>query len=133
MKSHDLFEMVDDYQKITGETIDFNGFFFDGDLHDGQNKHFRFFPQIGFLFWGIQENAGVRYFSMLETYGKVSGMVDYIKSVMLLNGLTQILTMTTRNPKAHIRKWKMEHHQELDYDYDGRHYYVLTGNIVNLH
>ena len=125
--------MIKDYERITGESLSFEGFFFDEDCHDKRNRHLKYFPDTGFLIWGILEYEGKRYFAMLETYGKVAGMVDYIKKVMKMNGLSKIVTFTTRNPRAHIRKWKMIHHSEQDYDYEGRHYYVLTGTIENLH
>lgn len=133
MKLSSLQEMIKDYERITGESISFEGFFFDDDLHDRHGTHFKFFPNVGFLFWQLIKHEGIVYFQILETYGKFHKMVDYIREVMVLNGVKDIVTMTTRNPKAHIRRWKMIHHPEQDYDYEGRHYYVLTGTIENLH
>ncbi len=132
MKLSSLQEMVKDYEKITGESVDLTVFFFDDDFHDKRNRHLKYFPAIGFLIWGILPYEGERYFAILETYGKVTGMVDYIKDVMRMNGLSKIVTFTTRNPRAHIRKWKMQRHPDLDYDAGNHHYFVLTGTIENL-
>ena len=133
MKFSSLQEMIEDYERITGERTDISSYYWKDDCRNDEGRHLKYFPNIGFLFWDLIEHEGVLYFRMLETYGKVSGMVEYIKSVMDLNGCKDILTYTTRNPKAHIRKWKMIHHQELDYEHEGRIYHVLTGTIDNLH
>ena len=37
-----LQDMVKDYEKITGESISFDGFFFDDDFHDKHGTHFKF-------------------------------------------------------------------------------------------
>lgn len=133
MKLSSLQEMIKNYERITGESISFEGFFFDDDLHDKQGTHFKFFPNAGFLFWQLIKHERIVYFQILETYGRFHKMTDYIREVMMLNDVKDIVTMTTRNPKGHIRRWKMVHHPEQDYDYEGRHYYVLTGTIENLH
>lgn len=132
MKLDSLKDMVRDYERITGESVNLDGLFFDGDFHDKYGTHLMFFPNTGFLFWQLIKHEGVIYFQILETYGKFHKMTDYIREVMMLNGVKDIVTMTTRNPKGHIRRWKMIHHPEHDYDYEGRHYYVLTGTIENL-
>jgi len=126
-----LQEMVQKYEKITGETVSFDNFFFDGDYHNKDNLHFKLFPE-GFLFWAIIERNGKRYFFMGQTYGKMAGMVDYIKKVMAMNGLVDIVTATTRNPKAHVRKWKMEYLPQYNYVFKGRIYHVLIGTVDNL-
>lgn len=132
MKLSNLQEMIQDYERITGETIDLTGYTWEKDFTNDEGRHFKFFPNVGFLFWDLFDHEGVTYFRMLETYGFVSGMVDYVKEVMALNNCTDILTFTTRNPKMHIRKWKMIHHPEFDYEHEGKTYHVLTGTVDNL-
>ncbi len=134
MKLNNLHEMVQDYEARTGDAISFDGFYFDchNGLKDELNTYFKFFPGTGFLFWDIFEFNSERYFRMKQTYGMVSGMVDYIKKVMWLNGLTNILTYTARDPKFHIRKWRMTHLADYDFEEDGRTYHVLIGTVDNL-
>ncbi len=128
-----LQEMFKKYTEKTGETVNLDGFFFDGEtIRDDNYEYFKYFKDNGFLFWSITKRHGVKALVLRQTYGNVKGMVDYIRSVCELNGINKIVTMTTRNPKAHIRKWKMEHLEQYDYDYEGRHYYVLVGDLENL-
>lgn len=131
MKLDCLESMVKDYELRTGERISFDGFYFDenGAYKDRYNEYFKFFPNKGFLFWKLIEFDGKRYFEILQTYGDMNVIGDYIVEVMELNGLTDIVTATTRNPKMHIRKWKMKRMPMHDYDYLGHHYYVLVGKI----
>lgn len=51
---------------------------------------------------------------------------------MHMNGLTEIITRTTRPPKVHERRWGMKHLPELDYDYQGRRYHVMLSDISHL-
>ena len=55
-----LKEMIEDYEKRTGETVDLSGFKWDGDFHDEYNEHFKFFPNVGFVS-GKLGKAGRRY------------------------------------------------------------------------
>ena len=103
MKLDSLKDMIEDYERRTGETVDLSGFYWDGDYHDDYNEHFKFFPGIGFVFWNITEKDGVRYLVILQTYGIFRKMCNYLRLVMKANNLTEIITDTTRNPKVHAR------------------------------
>lgn len=135
MKLDSLHDMVRDYARRTGERVNLDGFFWDekkGGFHDGYNEYFKFFPHVGFVFWSIVEHAGKRYFSINQTYGKFHEMCPYMKEVMHLNGLTEIITRTTRPPKVHERRWGMKHLKELDYTFQGRRYHVMLSDITHL-
>lgn len=43
MKLDSLKDMVRDYERITGESVDLDGLFFDGDFHDKYGTHLMFF------------------------------------------------------------------------------------------
>ena len=57
METENLQAMVEDYQRRTGETVNFDGFFFDhqGNYRDSYYEYFKFFPNVGFLFWGLKK------------------------------------------------------------------------------
>ena len=131
MKTENLQAMVEDYQRRTGETVNFGGFFFDdqGNFRDSYHEHFKFFPDVGFLFWGLKEYHGDMYFCILQTYGDMKVIGEYIIEVMERNNITKIFTSTTRKTKMHIRKWNMKEVPELDYTYHGLQYHVLEGTI----
>lgn len=127
-----LKDMIEDYERRTGETVDLSGFYWDGDYHDAYNEHFKFFPEVGFIFWNITEKDGVRYLVILQTYGIFREMCDYLRAVMRANNLTEIITYTTRNPKVHARRWGMKWLKKYDYIYEGRKYHVMLSDINHL-
>lgn len=135
MKLDNINDMVADYERMTGETVDLQRFKWQDKIGyvDEQNMHLKIVPHEGFFIWGIGERDGSKYLYLDQFYGFVKSVVPYLKEVMQMNGLSHIVTATQRNPKAHIRKWKMERMPEYDYDYEGRHYYVLQGDIDNFH
>lgn len=126
-----LQEMISAYEKRTGEAVDLAGFVDTGTDLVKDNIHFKVFPH-SFLFWGITEREGVKYIDLLQTWGVMTEMAPYIRAVMEMNGLRHIATVTTRQPRAHMRKWKMKRRPDWDYTYEGRYYYALTGTIENL-
>ena len=133
MQLNSLQEMIKDYEKRTGEIVDLSKFkWIDNDLQSDENVHFKFFPHIGFLFWGIDEIDGVRYFLILHTYGNFKAMCDYMREVMELNGLTQIMTFTTRNPRVHQRRWGCKWLKDKDYVFEGKNYHVMVSDITHL-
>lgn len=132
MKLGSLKDMIKDYERRTGETVDLSGFYWDGDYHDDYNEHFKFFPEVGFVFWNITEKDGVRYLVILQTYGIFKKMCDYLRAVMKANNLTEIITYTTRNPKVHARRWGMKWLKKYDYIYEGRKYHVMLSDINHL-
>ena len=64
--------------------------------------------------------------------GVLKSVISYFKEVIRINGLKSIVTATHRNIKPFMRKWKMHRLEKYDYDYEGRHYYVLQTDIDNL-
>lgn len=134
MKLESLKDMVEDYERRTKEKVDFTGFHFyaDGSFHDSFNEYFHFFPHVGFLFWQIAEREGKKYFMINQTYGNFHKMCPYIREVMQLNGVTDIITRTTRDPRVHQRRWGMKWLKDLDYDYEGRHYHTMLSDITHL-
>lgn len=135
MKLDSLRDMIADYEKHTGEVVDMADFFIDdnGIMKDEYNTYFKYFHKKGFLFFDIREHDGVKYLELLQTYGYFKYMADFVKEVMRMNGIEYVLTATTRNPKAHCRKWKMERMENLDYDYRGKKYYVIRTHYDNVH
>lgn len=122
MKLNTFAEAVTDYERLTGETFEWKVGYED----------LKVLPSNDFMTWRIGEKEGIRYFEMRQTYGWLKNFIPWIKEVMKKNNLEWIVTMTTRNPKAHMRKWKMERLEKYDYEFEGRKYYVLLGHIDNL-
>lgn len=135
MKLDSLKDMVSDYERRTGEKVDFSGFYFDkdGGFHNQYNEYFHFQPHTGFVFWSILDHDGKRYFSIGQTYGNFHEMCPYMRSVMKANNLTDIITCTTRNPKVHQRRWHCKWLKDEDYTFEGRRYHVFVNDISNLY
>lgn len=135
MKLNSLKDMVADYERRTGEKVNFDGFRFDdvnGGFHDAYGEYFKFFDGVGFVFWHIAKLKGKRYFVIGQTYGNFRKMAPYMAKVMKENGLTDIITATTRPPGVHERRWGMRHLSAFDYTYEGRRYRVLESDISHL-
>ena len=114
-------DSIKKYEKITGETF----------LHSPDLA----LKVIGecFMLWKLGIREGVPFFWIDQCYARsFSIFVTFIKEVCQTAEIEIIATATTRNPKSHIRKWKMQNMPTLDYEYEGRHYYLLVGNIENL-
>nr|DAN60907.1 MAG TPA: hypothetical protein [Caudoviricetes sp.] len=135
MKTNSLQEMVKDYERRTGEKVSFDGFFFDEGNHyrDNHNVHFQFFPNEGFLFWGIHKDNDEECFIILQTYGNMKVIGRFIVDVMDDNGLTRILTATSRKSvNGFVKKWNMKKVPRLDYGYEDKYYRVLESSRDNL-
>lgn len=134
MKLSNINEMVEDYERLTGEKVDLQRFKWIDKIGyvDKDNMHLKIVPDGGFFIWAIDERDGERYLYLDQQYGLFKSVVPYLKEVMLMNGLKSIVTVTHRNPKPFIRKWKMQRLEQYDYDYENRHYYVLQTGIENL-
>jgi hypothetical protein len=122
MKLDSIDSAIQDYERITGELFDI----FNPDLTP------IVLPSNEFLLYQIGERDGMRYFEINQTYGYVRNFTDHIKIIMEENKLSHIVTFTQRNPKYHIRKYKLKRLPQYDYDYEGRHYYCLIGNLDGL-
>lgn len=122
MKLGSLDEAISDYESITGERFEYNP----------DTENMIVLPSNEFMVWSIGNSHGLRYFEIRQTYGRVKNFVNDVMAIMYHNDLVLIVTSTQRNPKAYIRKWKMSHLPTFDFDVDGRHYYFLVGNIVNM-
>jgi hypothetical protein len=136
MKLNNLKEMIDDYERYTQEVVNLDGFYFDkedGSFHDDYFTYFKFFDKQGFLFWCVKELNGEKYICLLQTYGFFKYMADYVKEVMRLNHIKKVITFTTRNPRAHCRKWKMQRLASEDYEYRGKKYYALVTDYEHVH
>lgn len=136
MKLNNINDMVADYERLTHEKVNLSAFQWVDKIGfiDNKNFHLKIIPGGGFFIWSVaQSENGSKYLYLGQFYGFVKAVVPYLKKVMAMNGLTDIITATQRNPKAHMRKWKMERLPEYDYDFNGHHYYMLKGNIANLH
>ena len=121
MNLNSLSETIAKYERITHET-----FYQSPDLS---------LKVLGdcFMLWKLAIRDGVPYFYIDQTYAKsFSVFVPFIKEVCQVAEIETIVTATTRKPTAHVKKWKMIHLPELDYEYEGRHYHVLKGDIKNL-
>ena len=119
MKLDSLQESIKKYEQITGEIF----------LHSPDLA----LKVIGecFMLWRLGIRDEIPYFWIDQTYAKsFSIFVPFIKEVCKKAEIDWIVTATTRNTKAHIRKWKMI--PVSDYDFEGRHYYILKGDISNL-
>lgn len=85
-----------------------------------------------FMLWKLAIKDGTPYFWIGQMFGQMKNFEAFIREVCTAANIEWIVTATTRNPKAHIRKWSMVHMGSYDYEFEGRHYHVLKGNIQNL-
>jgi hypothetical protein len=85
-----------------------------------------------FMLWKLFIRDGIPYFWIDQTFGQMNNFVDFIREVCNSANIEWIVTATTRNPKSHMRKWKMERLTEYDYTFEGRFYYALKGHLSNL-
>ena len=121
MNLNSLSETITKYEQITGETFLQPA---DCAIKIIDNE---------FMIWRLGTRDGVSFFYIDQTFAKsFSIFVPFIKEVCQVAEITTIVTATTRRPNAHIKKWKMFHLPELDYEYEGRHYHVLKGDIQNI-
>ena len=135
MKLSSLESAIADYERITGEHVPLEDYTEQqaGCFYDPQNhKYFKVLPSNEWLIWAIGEREGLSYLWLDQSYGFMKHFVPFLLNIMDVAGLEWIVTATTRNPKAHIRKWAMFRLPEYDYEYDGRHYFVLKGHKTNL-
>ena len=134
MKLGNINEMVTDYERKTGETVNLSKFEWRDRIGfvDNDNVHLKIVPNGGFFIWGVGELDGEKYLYLDQHYGEFKSVVSYFKEVIRINSLTSIVTATHRNIKPFIRKWKMHRLEQYDYDYEGRHYYVLQTDVENL-
>ena len=122
MNLYSFEEAVNDYEKLTNEGFEFVL----------QKENLKLLDTNDFMTWKIIEFGGLRCFEIRQTYGFIKRFIPWIKQIMKEENLQLIITMTQRNPAAHIRKWKMSWLKDRDYDFEGRHYHVLIGNVYNL-
>ena len=127
MELESLESMIKDYERRTGEHVSLEGFYFDenNNYKDKYNYYFKWFPNVGFLFWTINEHEGQRYFTIWQTYGDMKVIGKYIVEVMKMNDLDVIVTATHRSVRGFIKKWNMERVPTMDYTYNGFNYKVL--------
>lgn len=135
MKLDSLASAIADYERITGETVDLAAF--SETVNDMRfdpitNKYLKVLPSNEWLIWAIGEREGLSYLWLDQSYGFMKNFVPFLINIMDVANLEWIVTATTRNPKAHIRKWKMERLPEYDYEFEGRKYFVLKGHKTNL-
>lgn len=135
MKLNNINDMVADYERMTGETVDLSRFKWVDKIGfvDEQNMHLKIVANGGFFIWSVAEYGDKKYLYLGQFYGFVKSVVPYLKEVIRMNSLEYIVTATQRNPKPFIRKWKMERMPEHDYDFQGKHYYLLKTKAENLY
>lgn len=115
-------EAVADYERLTGETFEWN-----------PDEDMKVLDSNEFMTYRYGDYEGVPYFEIRQTYAKsFSSFVPFIREEMNKRNIKWIVTTTQRDPKAHIKKWKMKRLPEFDYEFEGRFYYVLLGHISNL-
>ena len=86
-----------------------------------------------FMLWKLAIRDGVPFFWIDQTYAKsFSVFVPFIREVCAAADVETIVTATTRNGRAHIKKWGMVRLPEFDYQYENRHYHVLKGHLSKL-
>lgn len=115
-----LEDSIAKYQQITGETVEVKPGYAVKIIDDN------------FMVWRLGVRDGTPYFWVDQMYGQMKHFEEFIREVCKAAGIDTIATATTRDPKAHIRKWKMTRVPECDYTHEGRFYFVLKGNISNL-
>jgi hypothetical protein len=116
-----LAESIEKYERITGE-----------EFNHSPDLDLKTTPDGEFMLWKLFVHDDVPYFWIDQTFGQMIHFGDFIRGVCKSADITQIVTATTRNPKFHIRKWKMERLPEHDYCFEGRFYYVLKGSVNSL-
>jgi hypothetical protein len=85
-----------------------------------------------FMIWKLALRDGVPFFWIDQMYGQMVNFAEFIREVCEAADITTIITATTRNPRAHCRKWKMTEIEDYNYMHEDRYYHVLKGNIDNL-
>ena len=121
MQPSTIQEAIADYTKRTGETVEC-------DEHSAVK-----IIDNNFMIWRLGIREGVPYFFIDQTYAKSFPVfVPFIREVCKAADITTIVTATTRNPRAHQKKWSMVRVPEHDYTHEGRYYYVLKSHISNL-
>jgi hypothetical protein len=135
MKLSSLKSAIQDYQRITGETVSnynyteyVNGMFF----NPTTNKYMIVLPSNEFAIFAIGEREGLSYLHLDQIYGFMKNLAPLLLDIMNVTNLTKIVTLTQRNPKYHCRKWKMEHAKERDFKANDKDYHVLIGDIDGL-
>lgn len=135
MRLDSLASAVADYERITGETVDLAAFsetVNDMRFDPTTNKYLKVLPSNEWLIWAIGEREGLSYLWLDQSYGFMKNFVPFLLGIMDIAKLEWIVTATTRNPRAHLRKWAMVRLPEYDYEFEGRKYFVLKGHRVNL-
>lgn len=135
MKLKTFKEAITDYECITGEMVDnynyteyINGCFF----NPTTNKYMKVLPSNEWCVYAIGEREGLSYLHLDQCYGFMKNLAPHLLEVMRIADLEIVTTTTQRKPEVHCRKWKMKRLPEYDYDYEGRHYYFLIGDINGL-
>ena len=123
MKLNSFQDAIKDYEQRTGEKFLWP-----------PGMQLKVWDNNEFMVYGIFERDGTRFFYCDQTYGFFDHMKEWIFAKMRENGLTVIVTVTARDPKAHMRKFKglkIERVPQFDYTFEGRHYFVMKGEIPN--
>lgn len=121
MKLNSLDEAIADYEDKTKEDFDILNPLYTPIV----------LPSNEFMLVRVGENSGRRWLEIGQMYGYSKSFAPIVRQLCENIGTTTIITTTQRNPKAHMRKWGMKRLPEHDYDYQGRHYYVLEGHVNN--
>lgn len=121
MKLASLDEAISDYERLTGE---------DFDIMDPTYTPI-VLPSNEFMLVRVGERQGRKWLEIGQMYGYSKSFAPIVRQLCENIGTTTVVTMTQRDPKAHIRKWGMVHREELDYTHKGRRYHVLEGHINN--
>ena len=135
MQLQTLQSAITHYCHITNETVDLSDYTIpqaDCLFNPKTNKYLKVLPSNEFIIWAIGEREGLSFFQLDQCYGFMKNFVPFIKDIMRITNTEWIVTATQRNPKSHVKKWKMEHLSHLDYEYEGRFYHVLKGHVSNL-
>lgn len=135
MKLNNLAKAITDYEHLTGETVDLSEYTIPqaGCLFNPQtNKYLKVLASNEWCIFAIGEREGLSYLHLDQTYGRMSNLAPFLLEIMRIANLKIVTTTTQRKPEIHCRKYKMKRLPEFDYDFEGRHYYFLIGDINGL-
>jgi len=82
-----------------------------------------------FMVWKLSHKDNVSYFEINQTFGKMKTFAPFIEEVCRAANINILVAATQRNPKVYARKWKCVELPAYAYEFEGRKYRLVKGNL----